>query len=293
MKYPEELRNAIPAFFILILFTPTLWANDPVKNNIKNREQPVISADENISASAVNVPGIKESAMHNIETDWSQSDIRAINNSPKPPLFKSRREQYLSRDWWEVGIAISTTHVVSDVGLSKGLPLREFFQYHSANNSFGGGIYGRYIFNEWFSAGASATMLRLSGERDFYSELRGSEIFSFTNTISEFAVQAEYRLPVLAASPFDLYGFMGLGIFLNDIGIYDKFGRPEALTADFSQIQPFLLLGGSFSVKLTNKFKVNYEFGWRNTIFHYLDGVKLADSFDHYFLNTLKIGYIL
>jgi hypothetical protein len=239
-------------------------------------------------------PKSNSRAPQSFEQEGSNStgQLRSVRNARKYPLYRSLREQYFSRDTWEIGISLASTHAVTDVGVSRNLPVSDFFSYHSSNFSFGGGVYGRYVFNDWFSAGAALNMLRLSVSRPVSEIIRGTDVFSFENNLYEILSQAEFRLPSLAARPVDLYGFIGAGVFLNEVSIYDRFGRPMPLTADYSRVQPFIPIGAGVSLKVSRMLKIGYEFSWRNTIFHYLDGVKLDDSFDKYFLNSIRLGYL-
>ncbi|TVQ10712.1 MAG: hypothetical protein EA361_13615 [Bacteroidetes bacterium] len=218
------------------------------------------------------------------------SDGNSVRNTPKPPLERSRRDQYQSLGVWELGLMIGTSHAISDIGGNKGIPVGDFAEYHTTNFSLGGGLYGRYIMNDWFAMNLGMGFANLNAEREFAPE--GSEVFRFNNDIFEFYVKSEFRLPALARSPFDLYGFVGIGIFFSDASIYDINDRLISTQDDYSQVQPVIPFGGGFSVKITDSFRIGYELGWRNTIFHYLDGVKKDETYDHYFLNSIKIGFI-
>ncbi len=218
------------------------------------------------------------------------SDGNSVRNTPKPPLQTSRRDQYQSLGVWELGITIGTSHAISDIGGNKGIPIGEFAEYHSSNFSLSGGFYGRYIMNDWFAMNLGMGFANLKAEREFAPE--GSEVFRFNNDIFEFYAKTEFRLPALSRSPFDLYGFVGIGVFFSDASIYDQNDRLISTQNDYSQVQPVIPFGGGFSVKITDSFRLGYELGWRNTIFHYLDGVKKDETYDHYFLNSIKIGFI-
>lgn len=223
-------------------------------------------------------------------TGAKSSDLSAVRNSPKPPLTRSRRDQYKSLGAWEMGFSLSTTHTITDIASSKGLPIGDFANFHSSHYSMGGGIYGRYLMNDWFALNLGMNFANLKANRDLPFDLGNTSVASFNNDIFEFFTKSEFYLPGLTRTPFDLYGFVGIGIFFSDATIYDTNDRLISAQVDYNQVQPFIPFGGGLSIKVTNTIKVGYEFGWRNTIFHYLDGVKNDNSYDHYFLNSLKIG---
>jgi len=229
---------------------------------------------------------------HSRNINNQSSDMSAVRNTPKPPLQKSRKDQHESLGVWEMGFTIATSHAITDMGSNKGIPMSDFTSYHTSNYSFGGGIYGRFLMNDWFALNMGMNFANFSGQRTTPFPLVESNAYSFKNDIFEFFGKTEFRLPMLADSPFDLYAYTGIGIFFSDARLYDLNERIISTQDDYSQVQPFIPFGGGFSVKLTNSLKIGYEFGWRNTIFHYLDGVKKDDSYDHYFLNSIKIGFL-
>ncbi len=218
------------------------------------------------------------------------SDMSAVRNAPKPPLDRSRRDQYISLGSWEMGFSLFTTHTITDIASSKGLPISDFASFHTSHYSMGGGLFGRYLMNEWFAMSLGMNFVNLKANRDTPFVLGNNPVKSFNNDIFEFFTKSEFYLPGLTRTPFDLYGFVGIGIFFSDATIYDSNERLINIQDDYNQVQPFIPFGGGMSIKVTNTIKVGYEFGWRNTIFHYLDGVKNDNSYDHYFLNSLKIG---
>ncbi len=217
------------------------------------------------------------------------TDPTAVRNNPKPPLNRSLRDQHQSSGIWEIGLLIGTSHAISDIGGNKGVPIGDFAEYHTSNFSLSGGLFGRYIMNDWFAMNLGMNFANLQAERDFMPE--DSEVWRFNNDIFEFYANTEFRLPALSRSPFDLYGFVGIGVFFSDASIYDHNDRLITTQDDYSQVQPVIPFGGGFSVKLTQNLRLGYELGWRSTIFHYLDGVKKDENYDHYFMNSIKIGF--
>ncbi len=221
----------------------------------------------------------------------SHSDMTAVRNTPKPALQRSLKEQYESIGTWEMGFTFGTAHSITDVGANKGFGASDFVQYHTKNFSFSGGLYGRYLLNNWFALNMGMNFANLSYTRDEPMRALGVDVYRFNNDIFEFVGKTEFHLPSLSQTPFDIYGYVGIGVLFSDATVYDLNDRLINTQDEYSQVQPFIPFGGGFSVKLTNSVRLGYELGWRNTIFHYLDGVKENDSYDHYFLNNIKIGF--
>ncbi len=132
----------------------------------------------------------------------------------------------------------------------------------------------------------------LSGQAPFNEGLTENDPFSFSNDIFEFFAKTEFMLPMLSRSPFDIYGFAGIGVFFSDARVFNANDRLLENSVDYSQVQPVIPMGFGFSYRLPNSLRIGYEFGWRNTIFHYLDGVQMTqDNYDNYFFNNLKISF--
>jgi hypothetical protein len=222
----------------------------------------------------------------------ASSSNQAIRNEPKPPLQTSLRDQYYATGIWEVGFSLGTAHTITDISGNKGLELNEFADYHTNNYNLKLGFFTRYIMNEWFALSLGMDYANLSGQVPFGENIPENLPFRFTNDIFEFYAKTELMLPLLARSPFDLYGFVGIGLFFSDARVFDVRDRIVESDVDYSQVQPVIPMGMGFSYKLPNGLRLGYEFGWRNTIFHYLDGVRMTpDNYDNYFFNSLKISY--
>jgi hypothetical protein len=220
------------------------------------------------------------------------SKLHSVRNTPKPPLYNSRRDQQFTTGIWEFGVSVSTTHTIGEIGGARDFSGSEFLRYHASNNSYGMGIYTRYLMNDWFSVHAGLKFINLSATSDEPFSYQNHRVYSFNNDIFEFSGQSEFRIPALASSPLDLYGFLGIGMLYNDVTIFNQNNQSLATSDEYNHLQPFIPLGAGISLKITNNWKIGYEFGWRNTIFHFLDGVRQADAYDHYFLNSIKIGYV-
>jgi len=222
----------------------------------------------------------------------ASSNNRSTRNQAKPPLHTSLRDQYYALGYWEVGLSFGTAHNITDVAQNKGLTLNEFTDYHANNFNFNLGFFTRYVMSEWFALSLGMDYANLTGQASLRENMPENSPYSFTNDIFEFYAKTELFLPALSRSPFDLYGFVGIGLFFSDARVFDIRGRIVELDVDYSQVQPVIPVGIGFSYKLPNGLRIGYEFGWRNTIFHYLDGVKMTrDNYDNYFFNSLKISY--
>jgi hypothetical protein len=222
----------------------------------------------------------------------ASSSNQAVRNQPKPPLHTSLRDQYYALGVWEIGLSVGTAHPITDIAENKGLGFNEFADYHTNNFNFKLGFFTRYIMNEWFALSLGMDYANLSGQVPFGENLPENVPFRFTNDIFEFYAKTELMLPALSRSPFDLYGFVGIGLFFSDARVFDNRDRIVESEVDYSQVQPVIPMGLGFSYTLPNGLRLGYEFGWRNTIFHYLDGVKRTrDNYDNYFFNSLKISY--
>jgi hypothetical protein len=226
-------------------------------------------------------------------SDLPSSDISTTQNQPKLPLQPSLRDTYLYKGSWEMGLSLGTTHALTDIADNKALPPGEFLQYHTKNYDLSFGFFGRYKMSSWFAIKLGAEYSSISAENMAHLGNPDIPAVSFENEIFEFYGRTEFMLPALARSPVDIYGFVGIGIFFTDAQLFDQNNLPVQVPDDYSQVQPLIPIGFGANVRVTERLKLGYEFGWRNTIFHYLDGIKVpSNSYDRYFVNQLKISYM-
>jgi hypothetical protein len=221
----------------------------------------------------------------------SNSDMSSVSNAPKMPLQSSLRETYLYRGVWELGVSIGAVHAITDLANNKNLAPGDFISYHTQNYDMSFGFFGRYAMNSWFAINLGLEYASLSADNNLgiTSEIPAVR---FENDIFEFYGRTEFMLPALARSPWDVYVFAGIGILFTDARLYREDNIFITLDDDYSQVQPFLPLGAGFNYLIAQKLKLGYEFGWRNTVFHYLDGVKIpASAYDKYFMNSFKLSY--
>jgi len=229
-----------------------------------------------------------------------KSNMSAVQNKRKSPLSISRRAQHKGLSEWEMGFSFGTSHAITDLGANKGLGISEFVDYHSSNYNFNGGFFTRIKMNNWFGLKMGIDFLSLSGQAPSYlsNENPDLQAHSFTNEIFEFYGRTEFVLPALYRSPLDIWGFVGIGLFFSDATVLDQNDSRLELDQEYSQVQPIIPIGMGISYKINQKIRIGYEFGWRNTIFNYLDGMDsmnvsgTTSGYDQYFLNNLQISFV-
>ncbi len=223
----------------------------------------------------------------------TSSDMSSVQNAPKNPLHISRRDQYHGLGLWELGFSLGTAHSITDIGASKGLSPGDFASYHTSNFGFNAGFFTRLQMNEWFAFNLGMNFMSISAETPANVEEPFMNAYRFTNNVFEFHGKTELILPTLAYSPFDVYAFIGIGVFFSDAQVFDIDDRRQETNLDYSQVQPVIPMGVGAWYRFPNNLKIGYEFGWRNTIFYHLDGIKVnGASYDHYFLNSLSISFV-
>ncbi len=222
----------------------------------------------------------------------SGSDMGSTTNTPKAPLHTSFRDKYHNRGQWELGFSFGSAHAITDIAGNKNMSLSSSASYHTQNFDLNFGFFARHIMNSWFAINLGAEYVSLSAQNLDLIQNPDIPAVRFENDIFEFYGKTEFMLPALERSPLDIYGFIGIGIFFSDARIFQENDMLVQITDNYSQVQPVIPLGFGVSFKPIERLKIGYEFGWRNTIFHYLDGVNVAnEKYDSYFLNSFKISY--
>ncbi len=229
-----------------------------------------------------------------------RSNMSAVRNKQKQPLSASRRAQQIGLSEWEMGFSFGTSHAITDLSANKGLGFSEFVDYHSANYNFNGGFFTRIKMNSWFGLKMGVDFMSLSGQAptNLLDENPDLQAYSFTNEIFEFFGRTEFIVPALNRSPLDVWGFVGIGLFFSDATVLDQNESRLELDQEYSQLQPVIPIGMGISYKINNKIRIGYEFGWRNTIFNYLDGMDgtnvtgTTSGYDQYFQNNLQISFV-
>ena len=222
---------------------------------------------------------------------YSSTQNQGVQNTPKNPLSNSRRDAAMGRQAsrFNFGIAIGSAHAVTDIGGSKDMGFGDFLSYQTSNYGLKFGIYGQYQMNYWFALSFGMDYGSYQGAHMVDDGVYGG--YRFENNIFEFFAKTEFHAPFLYSSPADLYLFTGIGLFFNDMRLFNADNRPQTISTDFSQTQPAIPLGIGFGYTFNNIIRVGYELGYRYTMFNFFDGVDdLSNSYDKYFSNTLKIS---
>jgi len=219
----------------------------------------------------------------------SESRNPAHGSTRRTPK-KTLRDAYFLQGNLEIGVSAGTFHVVSDLAGAKELSLQEFLDFHSNNFDLWTGLFVRYVMNDWFA-------LRFTGG---YSSITidarntvvniAPNIAKAENTIFELSGRTEFMIPLLAHTPFDVYGFTGIGLFTSNARLYDTTGRRIFDGIRYTTLHPFIPIGFGFDAQLTERLKIGYEFGWRAFHFNQIDGIEVEGyRYDKYFVNQLNL----
>jgi len=209
------------------------------------------------------------------------------------PLQLSRRDIWLLRYGWDIGINIGTSHSLTDVSGTSVDQRPSFLNTQWSTTSINAGVFGRYKFHEFFAVRGAINYGKIHGAdslaagrtRDFY----------FNNNVFELAVIGEVYAPkAYYGSPFDFYAFLGLAGFYHnpDLSVPD----PDNFEFDdFSKFQPAIPMGIGGYYMINSDFRIGYEIGWRKTFFDYLDGFTRPWSRgnDSYYFTQIKFSYFI
>ena len=210
----------------------------------------------------------------------------------RPPLNQSERDQYFGVGGREIGFNFGTAHSFSDLQGNKAFRFSESVKYQLRNPGITMGVYSRIRMVEWFGLSLGFDLARLSGTAN--SNLAEFEGFSFENNLVEFNARIAFFAPLASRNIFDLYGFAGFALFVNNIILRNADGIETPVSGDFKVLQPALPFGVGLSWVVGHRMVLGYELGYRYTSFNLLDGVAPADTrYDAYLFNTLRIGFIL
>jgi hypothetical protein len=209
------------------------------------------------------------------------------------PLQLSRRDMWLLRFGWDIGINIGTSHSLTDVSGSSVNQKPSFLNTQWNTTSINAGIFTRYKFHEFFAGRVAINYGRIHGAdslaagrtRDFY----------FNNSILELALIGEVYLPKPHYTfPFDFYGYLGLAGFYHnpELTVPD----PDNFQFDdFSKFQPAIPMGIGGYYVINSDFRVGFEIGWRKTFSDYLDGFTRPWSRgnDSYYFSKVTFSYFI
>ncbi len=228
------------------------------------------------------------------EVTYNRSTANFIQNVPSASLQPSIREQRLGKGKLELGVLMGTSHGITDIQANKHLDFVDFVDYQTSNFDYSFGVFTRYMATNWFAVNGGIKYARLSGVNKPPSNIE-YEAFSFKNDLFEFFVKTEFHAPFLYHTSSKAYLFTGLSIFFTEISVLDAENQIYQVDDNFEQVQPALPIGLGYSYTFGNYISVGYEFGWRYTPFHYLDGVSPHDErrYDSYFFNLITLSYPL
>ncbi len=216
-----------------------------------------------------------------------------IKNEPTEALEPSRRDQQLAIGSWDLGVLFGTSHSVTDIQNNKSLGFGDFIDYQISNFNYTFGVFTRYKAADWFAINGGMKYAYFSGSNEPPADFQ-YESFSFENDLFEFFIKTEFYAPILQYSPSELYLFTGITLFFSDVKVLNADGMIHTITDEFQQIQPAMPFGLGYSYTFNNDLSVGYEFGWRYTLFYYLDGVRVENQgYDSYFFNMITVSYPL
>lgn len=217
-----------------------------------------------------------------------------VRNNPTNPLRPSRRQRQLAVGSWDIGALFGTSHSITDMQNNKSLGFAEFVDYHTGHFNFSFGVFTRFQAADWYAVSSGLKYAYFEGMKDPDSDIDfESPGNSFENKTYEFFIKNEFYAPFLYYNASDLYLFTGVTVFYANVELMDD-GQSLELPGDFEPIQPALAFGIGYSYNIYNSLKIGYEFGWRYTLFNYIDGVSsINHGYDSYFFNLITVSYPL
>ncbi len=229
-------------------------------------------------------------------TNVRSTENVAVENVQKSPLGVSRRDQEMGTRpiTWEIGINVGSAHAVTDIGNAKNMAFGDFMGYQTDNYGLNFGLYTKRLLSSWLGVSFGMDYGSYGGHHSC-STLADSDYYGyrFENNVFEFFGKLELHAPFLERKAFDLYGFTGIGVFFNDLRLFNEQNRPVTIETDFNQVQPAIPVGLGFGYVINNQVRIGYELGYRYTMFNFFDGVGDKGSVnDRYFSNVLKVGIV-
>ncbi len=202
---------------------------------------------------------------------------------------------------WELGLAANATNYLGDLVETNNISLK--------NTDFGGGLFLRRNFNDYFALRLNGNYARLSAD-DVNFDNRKSRGFTFETTLLEGSLQLEIT-PISALNKdgkrraIRPYFFGGVGYASFDAKPFFNETAPEnaskaaAIAKDKNDAEKSAVvipLGAGFKFSLGEKATLGLEVGVRPTLSDYIDGVSQAgnpDKNDWYMLGGLNIAFLL
>jgi hypothetical protein len=221
----------------------------------------------------------------------------------------SYRGEMLQNNRWEAGFSLGVANAMTDIAAGTANTQASIMDVYSRGLSPAVSIHSRYRFGDPFSLRFNATALMLRGNDRWSSDIdvvnRGK---SFTNTLMEGSLLAEFYLPRTRKKTNKDFTLQGLDFFLFT-GLATFYHSPEVkgpiiddydqslLNADniYSQYQVAVPVGAGFLFKVGSRVIMGMDFSFRYTFFDYLDGFRRPYSTrnDFYFTSSLSLGYII
>lgn len=221
-----------------------------------------------------------------------QSDMSAVQNTRKEPLNSTMRQSFFTAKNWDMGLNIGSAYAITDVSMNKDYSFGEHTNAAFNDLNFNFGFFTRYKFTNVFALQMGFDYAQFEGSNNLNIETTRFGSYRFENDIFEFSLKTELHIPYRQSFPLRIYAFTGLTAFFNDVTLYDNKGFKDNREDDYSQVQPSIPIGIGLFYRFNNNAKIGTEFGYRKTIFDYLDGAKGDHkAYDGFMLNALKISF--
>lgn len=222
--------------------------------------------------------------------DGLRSSSSSVFGQP-PPTYPSLYSLLFLRLGYDVGILAGTSHSLTNIGT--GLP--SFMGTHWETTDLNAGAFFRYRFDLRWAVTTSFHYARMHAADSLAptETARFRRDFYFNNEIFELNVVLEHFLPPRTyTTPWDIYGFVGFGVFHHDPDLTvpdpDNYEKES-----FSQIQPAIPMGVGVMYALNENFRIAFDIGHRITFTDHIDGFSrpASDADDAYFLGSLRVSY--
>jgi hypothetical protein len=214
-----------------------------------------------------------------------------LGDQPRSREHYSRRDRFYGIRHWFVGIHLGSMNVFTDLSGKPGDGILEFPGFVWNDVGFLGGVFFRYKLNEWFAMGAALSYASIEAARR--TEEGSDLIHAFQTSLGELSLRADYFWPTLEWSPWDVYAFTGLAIYMQQTSFLDGNGMKINLEHYPDIVNPKLAfpLGAGVSYVIADRVKLGYELSYRFTGNHILDGVFVEGSgADSYMFHSINIS---
>lgn len=214
-----------------------------------------------------------------------------ITDEPRAKEMYSRRDRFYGVQRLFVGLHFGSMHVFTDLSGKPGDGTLTFPGFLLNDTGMNGGILFRYKLNEWFALGAAISYAGIEASRR--TEEGSPEIQSFHTSLGELSLRAEYFWPTLEWSPWDVYAFSGMAFYIQQTEFLDGAGMNIDVEDQPEITNPNLAvpLGIGFSYFIADRVKLGYEFSYRFTGNHILDGVLVSETgADSYMFHSINLS---